>query len=248
MNKITLLGNHISQPSRAIMWFLLLNNIPFDFKLIKLEKGEHRSETYKTINPMQQIPALTITSDKETVSLFESQAILMYLFHRYRKEYKIAGSWYPDPHSQLLNHTKVNMYLNYHNSTLRSGIAGYVFDAFVGPSAFMLPKKDEQTLKALEKKAHRVLKALDIYWLKDGPYLCGQAKITFADLLCYSELMQLLLLAPTMVNSLAESEIMKPYPNISKWLSIMHEIPHHAKVFEMLDILRSKAANRTSKL
>nr|CAG4716226.1 unnamed protein product [Naegleria fowleri] len=270
-DKIILYGNHISQPSRSVMWFMMLNNIPFEFKLVRLEKLDHRGEEYKKINPMQQIPSLTIipdTSSSESVStkssscheehIFESQAILLHLFHRYRKSCKIPAHWYPDPHAHLTEHTRVNMYLNYHNSQLRPAVGGYVFAAAIGSTAFGM-KRDESNIRSLEKKTHLVLKQLDTFWMNGAAilgnapssgqslYLCGQAKISIADLLCYNELMQLTLL--TDASTLWESEIYKPYSNVCKWLQLMSKTPEHDKVFKFLNILKEKSfSERTSKL
>lgn len=39
--KIELFGNPLSQPSRAVYWLCLLNNVPLEYKLLNLAKGEH---------------------------------------------------------------------------------------------------------------------------------------------------------------------------------------------------------------
>ncbi|KAG2373114.1 hypothetical protein C9374_012846 [Naegleria lovaniensis] len=269
-DKIILYGNHISQPSRSVMWFMMLNNIPFEFKLIRLEKLDHRSKSYEKINPMKQIPSLTIipienSNPKDSSShhngeetIFESQAILLHLFHRYRKLCQIPGHWYPDPHSHLTEHTKVNMYLGYHNSQLRPAVGGLAFAVSIGPNAFGMAK-DETNIRQLEKKTHMVLKQLDTFWMApsedvssssaggNARYLCGQAKISIADLLCYNELMQLSLMSNASV--LWESEMFKSYPNVCKWLQLMSKTPEHDKVFKFLNILKEKSSNeRTSKL
>ena len=238
------------------MWFMLLNQIPHEFKLIKLEKGEHLKPEYKEINPMQQVPSLSISSStsysdqKVTVNLFESQAILIHLIHKYRRQYKIADSWYPNPHSELMVHTKINQYLNYHLASLRMGIAGWAWEAAIGPNAFGT-ERSERKIESFKKKGMKVLKQLDTYWLKKqdekcGDYLCGQEKMSIADLLLYSELMQLLLIVESA--TLWESDLLKAFPNVAKWAQIMSQTPHHDKIFQILFLLKAKTSSKPSKL
>ena len=50
--EVTLYGELLSQPYRAVLIFLLINNIPHKTEEVKLMKGEHFSEEYKKINPL----------------------------------------------------------------------------------------------------------------------------------------------------------------------------------------------------
>lgn len=75
--KIILYGDYISQPTRAVLCFLKLANIPYEFKELRVFKGEHKTEEFKKINPNQKVPAITDTANG--FNLFESHAILKYL-------------------------------------------------------------------------------------------------------------------------------------------------------------------------
>ncbi len=39
----------MSQPSRAVMWFLEVNRIPYEFRLVRIMKGQHLSDQYATM-------------------------------------------------------------------------------------------------------------------------------------------------------------------------------------------------------
>jgi hypothetical protein len=48
----------MSQPSRAVLWFCLLNDLNYEFKLINILKGEHLTDEYKRINPHCKVPCI----------------------------------------------------------------------------------------------------------------------------------------------------------------------------------------------
>ena len=48
--KIVLFVNYTSQPSRAVVAFCRLNNLPHEVKVMALEHGSHRNEEFKRIN------------------------------------------------------------------------------------------------------------------------------------------------------------------------------------------------------
>jgi glutathione S-transferase len=45
-NKLVVYGNHLSEPSRAVLWFCLINNIPHEFKNVDLTKFEHLKKEF----------------------------------------------------------------------------------------------------------------------------------------------------------------------------------------------------------
>jgi glutathione S-transferase len=47
MSRIKVYGDMMSQPSRAVLWFCLLNDLNHEFKLINVAKGEHLTKEYK---------------------------------------------------------------------------------------------------------------------------------------------------------------------------------------------------------
>jgi glutathione S-transferase len=74
-NKLILMGDYGSQPTRAVLVFLRLLNVPFDFKEVRVLKMEQYSAEFKKVNPNAKVPAIT---DGE-VNLFESHTILRYI-------------------------------------------------------------------------------------------------------------------------------------------------------------------------
>lgn len=75
--KVIVYGDLISQPTRAVLAFLLMNQLPHEFKELRVFKGEHKTEAFKQLNPFQKVP--TITDTGNSLNLFESHAILKYL-------------------------------------------------------------------------------------------------------------------------------------------------------------------------
>lgn len=62
MHKLVLYADLASQPSRAVYWFCLLNEIDVELRIIKLVQGEHRTSEYLSINPNGKVPTLQVVS------------------------------------------------------------------------------------------------------------------------------------------------------------------------------------------
>lgn len=174
-DKLILLGNGMSQPSRAVMWFLEVNRIPYEFRLVRIMKGQHLSDQYATINPMRKVPVIIDHGDV----VFESHTILRYL----SQKYNTPDHWYP--RSDLLKRTRIDSYLDWHHLGFRKAVVAYIFAKSLGRP---------YDAKAVARTAKEVQKAMDILndvWLMNGKkYLMGE-EISIADLSCVCELMQL---------------------------------------------------------
>ncbi|XP_070331763.1 glutathione S-transferase theta-1 isoform X4 [Odocoileus virginianus] len=48
----------LSQPCRAIYIFAKKNRIPFELRTVDLRKGQHLSDTFAHVNPLQKVPVL----------------------------------------------------------------------------------------------------------------------------------------------------------------------------------------------
>lgn len=48
----------LSQPSRAMYIFLKVSNIPFEKKIVSLQKLDQYSPEYEQINPFKKVPAI----------------------------------------------------------------------------------------------------------------------------------------------------------------------------------------------
>jgi glutathione S-transferase len=62
-----LYGAPLSQPTRSVYWFALLNDIPIEYKIVRVDKGEQRTEEFKKLNPNMKIPVL----DDDGFTIFE---------------------------------------------------------------------------------------------------------------------------------------------------------------------------------
>ena len=77
---LKLYANYLSQPSRAVLFFLLENSIPFEFKNVDMAKQEQRKEEFLKINPNGLVPVIV---EDDGFALYESHAILSYLAGKY---------------------------------------------------------------------------------------------------------------------------------------------------------------------
>lgn len=60
MGELTLYIDWMSQPSRTLIIFCKMNNIPFTIKETRIMKMEHKGEEFvEKVNPAGQVPAIT---------------------------------------------------------------------------------------------------------------------------------------------------------------------------------------------
>ena len=82
---IEILLNPTSAPCRAVVLVLEALEIPYEYKVIDLQKGDHKTPEFLKINPYHNIPAI---KDGD-FCLNESRAIMSYLANKYGKESNI---------------------------------------------------------------------------------------------------------------------------------------------------------------
>ena len=91
--ELSLYGDLMSEPTRAIYCFMLMCKIPFTFKEMSLLDMEHMKPEFAEINPNHKVPALTERgADGTLFKLFESHAILRYLCE---STPEVPDHWYP---------------------------------------------------------------------------------------------------------------------------------------------------------
>eukprot|EP00002_Diphylleia_rotans_P002012 TRINITY_DN1122_c0_g1_i1.p1 TRINITY_DN1122_c0_g1~~TRINITY_DN1122_c0_g1_i1.p1 ORF type:complete len:225 (-),score=45.43 TRINITY_DN1122_c0_g1_i1:63-737(-) len=203
---LTLYAHPVSQPSRAVMWLLMANKIPFDFKLIDFMKGETRTPDFKAINPNGSVPVI----DDDGFALYESNAILAYISNKHN-----LTSWYPtDPKVR----GKIDQYLHWHHGNSRLTTTQFFRPVLMAAMAGGAPAKED-----LEKGAAVVKKFLAVaeteYFKTEGGFMFG-AEPTIADLAFYCELDQL--------------EVLKlfdfsEFANVSAWMKKMQTVPAFAE-------------------
>ncbi|MFM0391929.1 glutathione S-transferase family protein [Paraburkholderia phytofirmans] len=184
----TLLSGH----GHRVKLFLTLLDLRFEVVELDMKAGDNRKPDYLALNPFGQVP----TIQDGDITLFDSNAILVYLAKRYGD-----ASWLPeDP----LGAAAVQRWLS-----LAAGQIAY------GPCAARLvtvfgAPHDHETAKKLAVKLFDVLDRE----LADKPFAAGN-QVTIADIAAHTYIAH----APEGGVSL------DPYPNIRAWLRRVEALP-----------------------
>lgn len=205
-------GFAMSQPTRAVVWFLQINSIPYVYHNVDLTQGAQRNPEFKKIHPFQKVPAIVDNG----VRVFESHTIVKYL----ARKYQTPDHWYP---SNLEQSLIVDEYLDWHHLNTRKALAGLVFAKYIAPKFGMTV--DESGIKNAEKDAHIALKGLNDVWLADSRWIGGNSEPSIADLFAYQEIAQLGLLGPINLEN---------YPKIVAWFEKIKTIPHYEDAARLL--------------
>jgi len=228
---ITIYGNWISQPSRAVLWTLLIFKVPFRMVTVAVNKGVHRSKEFRSINPYAQIPVLVDTSVKndkgEPLTLFESGAILTYLADKYKRH-----DWFP-PASDVVRRAKANEYLHLHHSTTRNLTRDIMRMVFFGKLMGKTEEQIEQAKAKGWKSAQKWLQILDKR-LESNQFILGD-KPTLCDIHAYCELGQFEP-APFGFDG---PESFKQYKNIQRWMQEVRKLPAYNEAHAPLQKLTS---------
>ncbi|MEM5459993.1 glutathione S-transferase [Paraburkholderia phytofirmans] len=184
----TLLSGH----GHRVKLFLTLLDLPFEVVELDMKAGENRKPAYLALNPFGQVP----TIQDGDITLFDSNAILVYLAKRYGD-----ASWLPeDP----LGAAAVQRWLS-----LAAGQIAY------GPCTARLvtvfgAPHDHDTAQKLAVKLFDVLDGE----LAHKPFAAGN-QVTIADIAAHTYIAH----APEGGVSL------DPYPNIRAWLRRVEALP-----------------------
>jgi glutathione S-transferase len=184
----TLLSGH----GHRVKLFLTLLDLPFEVVELDMKAGDNRKPAYLALNPFGQVP----TIQDGDLTLFDSNAILVYLAKRYGD-----ASWLPeDP----LGAATVQRWLS-----LAAGQIAY------GPCAARLvtvfgAPLDHESAKKIAVKLFDVLERE----LADKAFAAGN-QVTIADIAAHTYIAH----APEGGVSL------EPYPNIRAWLRRVEALP-----------------------
>lgn len=206
----------ISQPSRAVEAFCLLNNIPHEVVKVELAKGQHRTPEFLAVNHAGQVPAI----EDGAVKVAEAHAILAYL----ATTRKVADHWYP---ADTKKRAIVNQYLHWHHTHLRYA-SRLIFTLVLGPMLGM-PIEDWRV-----DEAKVVLKrALDLMedWLSKTRFLTGPAP-SIADITAVCEIAQL-----QMIEFGLDS-----WPRVKAWFDQVYAWPEMVEVHKVLHKILAKRA------
>ncbi|XP_068846387.1 glutathione S-transferase theta-1 isoform X1 [Capricornis sumatraensis] len=167
----------LSQPCRAVYIFAKKNRIPFELRTVDLRKGQHLSDAFAQVNPLQKVPVL---KDGDFV-LTESVAILLYL----ARKYKVPDHWYPqDPQACA----RVDEYLAWQHTALRRNCLRALWHKQVMLPVFLGELVSPETLAATLAELDMALQVLEGKFLQDQAFLTGP-HISLADLVAITELM-----------------------------------------------------------
>ncbi|XP_049937277.1 glutathione S-transferase theta-1-like isoform X1 [Schistocerca serialis cubense] len=200
----------LSQPSRAVVLFLLANDIPFVAREINVLHGEQFSEEFAKLNPMKKVPVI---KDGE-FTLTESVGILRYLC----REKNVPDHWYP---ADSKKQARVDEYLEWQHTNTRSNCALYFLNKFMLPGIKGTPPNPE-TVARRERKMVETLNEVEEIWLNNKSYLAGD-KISIADLLGACEIEQ---------TRMAGYNPCEGRPKLAAWLErVRHDtLPHYDSV------------------
>jgi glutathione S-transferase len=184
----TLLSGH----GHRVKLFLTLLDLPFEVVELNMKAGDNRKPEYLALNPFGQVP----TIQDGDLTLFDSNAILVYLAKRYGD-----ASWLPD---DPVGAAAVQRWLS-----LAAGPIAY------GPCAARLvtvfgAPHDHQNAKNVAAKLFDVIEQE----LAGKPFAAGE-HVTIADIAAHTYIAH----APEGGVSL------DPYPNIRAWLRRVEALP-----------------------
>ena len=201
----------VSTTSRPVVLFAQENNLPIEFQVVDLMKGEHVQPPYAAINPSKLVPLL----EDGDFRLTESSAILKYLAE------KFDSPAYP---KDLKSRARVNEAMDWINTQLCRDLAyGLVYPQIFPMHKRPTEQQQQGQLAWAKERAQGWMKVLDASLI--GPnrkYLCG-AEITIADYFASSFV------------SLAEFIRcdLSPYPNLKRWYERMKALKTWNKVHEV---------------
>ena len=201
----------VSTTSRPVMLFAQENNLPVEFQVVDLMKGEHMQPQYSSKNPSKMVPML----EDGDFRLTESSAILKYLADT------VDSPAYP---KDLQKRARVNEMMDWLNTGFYRDF-GY---GLVYPQIFPHHKRrsdeaHEGTIQWGKERTQFWLKVLDQHLLGSGrKYLCGD-DITIADYLGAGMVS---------LTELIHCDLQQ-YPNLARWYAAMKARPNWAKANEV---------------
>jgi glutathione S-transferase len=202
----------VSTASRPVLMFCAEAKIEFEPVVVDIMTGAHLKEPFNKLNPTMQIPVL---EDGDFV-LTESSAILKYLAD------KVNSPEYP---KDLKKRARVNERMDWINTQFYRDY-GY---NLIYPQLFPHHKRhsDEAhsgTIKWGKQNVEKWLKILDKEIIGSHKYIAGD-ELTIADHFA------------SIVVSIGDliGQDFSPYPNITRWMSTMRQLPSWKKVNEAAD-------------
>jgi len=197
MSNITLYRHPLSGHSHRVEVFLSLLGLNANIIDVDLANGAHKKPDFLAKNSFGQVPAIEDNNGDDTITLSDSNAILMYLARSYDKE----NTWLPENAVDVAN---VQRFLS-----VAAGKIAY------GPAVARLVNVFGAGLdkEAAIAASHTILAQLDEHLAKRDWLVTN--KPTIADVANYSYIAH----AP-------EGDVsLESYPNIRHWLARFENLP-----------------------
>jgi glutathione S-transferase len=213
MSKLVVYGHYVSQPSRAVLWLLKLNNHPFEFKKVEPLAGDTRKDEFKHKFPTGLAPAI----DDDGFCLAEGSAVMKYLCekHGWTQWWSLGQS-----ESEIRKRAKISEYLSHHHHSDRL-ISHKIVRPYLEEVFFNKPT-NSQDFEKRRAFARKSVQKFQETFLKETEFVNGQTQPTIADLVAYTEIGQLLHL--NILPSFDE------FPRAKNWVGKMQDIPSHDDV------------------
>jgi glutathione S-transferase len=199
-------GLAFSSPSNKVRYVANYLQLPYEFKLVDLGKGQQRTPEYLKINPYGRVPAI----DDSGFTLSESNAIIRYLAA------KQDSSLYP---TELKQRALVDQWLDFSSHHVALATSKLMFNTYFYK---MVPgiTCDERSLEEGRKFLNQFLPIIE-QQLSQHPYIAGDT-LTLADFGMLSALD---------VCELVEVDL-SSYPTITQWRSNLMRQPFYATCHE----------------
>ena len=164
-------GTPLSSPTNKVRYTANYLNIPFEFHLINLATGEHRSPTYLQINPYGRVPAI----NDDGFKLAESNAIIRYLAD------KNQSPIYP---KELKQRAVVDQWIDFASVHVMLALSRIMFNTYF--YKFANTPIDERSLQDGKKFIAQYLPIIENQ-LARYPYISGEL-FSLADIVLLSAL------------------------------------------------------------
>jgi glutathione S-transferase len=217
-------GHGTSQPTRAVLWTLMMKSVPYE--LVKVDPVSGMDDEFKKTFPQALIPCI----QDGALQIGESNAILTYLATKH--------SWTDLYPSALDERARIDEVLHWHHNNTRL-LSGFLFRPFLF-TILLKGKLPDPPKPADLKRIDRAMSVLDA-WLSSAPFLAQRQRPSIADIASYCEFDQIDALA-------ARGEQLYDFgkfPHLVAWLKRMRALPHHDAVrstlFKTADMVTEKA-------
>lgn len=218
----TLYVDFLSQPSRALLILKRIGNLPLREQVIQIGRGDTRKPSFlKNVNGLGKVPVILFPDGS---SLFETQALVRYLWTRYPNELP-AVPWHTSSRAEsaALHDAALAFWLG----TIRAAAAPLVFTSVLSPR-LGLGKSSPDVIVHYERALQGALRDLETVWLEKGdpnrPFMLpGAHAPSVADVLVACELEGLRLLGAGETRTATAcggflDPALAPYPAVRAWL------------------------------